>query len=182
VSGSATSAAGAEARRRWCLEARTLADLGDGEAARLRLSDTTPVGRLPEWAALEPAARDELARVAGAVLCASRLRRTIDGRVLRPLSAAIGAARLSAVIALRPPVTPGADWHWGEDPLAALTSLGGEALVRDAALPPAVAQRLARLFGPSDTLAGVDPAGLRRAVDAARMLWRPPTARRGAAA
>jgi hypothetical protein len=182
MSAATNAESGAEARRRWCVEARALAALGDGTAARLRLSDAACVGRLPDWAALEPPARLQLARIAGAILCASRLRRSIDGRVLGPLSAAIGAGRLSAVTSLRPAVAPAADWRWGEEPLDALTALGGEALVRDAALPPAIAQRMARLFGPSDALAGADAAGLRRVVDTARMLAGSPAGRDGGTA
>lgn len=169
---------GAEARRRWCLEARVLASTDMASRVvtpRLRLSDTAWIGRLPDWVRGGPEARAELALLAGAVLCASTLRRTVDGRVLQPLAARLGAERLAALTALRVSAAPPLDWDWGEDPVAGLTALGGEALVRVTPLPPALANRLARLFGATDVLAGLEPAAVRRAVDLARML-----ARRGA--
>jgi hypothetical protein len=177
------AASGIDARRRWCLEARTLAAAGDGRGrARLRLSDTACLGRLPDWVRAEPAERASLALRAGAVLAASRLRRCIDGRVLAPLSARLGASRLAAVQALRPPIAPPSDWGWGADAPAALTALGGEAMVRAAAPSPAVALRLARLVGTTNVLGEADPADLRRVVDLARMLGHASDAATGAGA
>jgi hypothetical protein len=175
-------AGAAESRRRWCREARTLATLSGPHTPALRSADTVALGRLPDWVAADPQARDELALLCGAVLCATALRRTIDGRVLGPLGQALGSARLSAVTALRVSSGLPAMRDWGGDPVAELTALGGEALVRDLDGPPAVRARLARLFPPSDALGGADPRGLRQAVDAARMLWQPAGRRTGAAA
>lgn len=163
----------AESRRRWCREARTLATLSGPDAPALRPADTVALGRLPDWVAADARGRDELALLCGAVLCATALRRTIDGRVLGPLGQALGAARLSAVTALRVPAGLPANRAWGGDPVVELTALGGEALVRDLDAPPAVRARLARLFPASEALGGVDPHALRRAVDTARMLWQP---------
>jgi hypothetical protein len=164
---------GIEARRRWCTEVRLLAHAeaaaGAG-APPLRLSDTAWVGRLPDWVRAGPEARAELALLAGAVFCAKALRRTVDGRVLQPLAARIGADRLAALAALRTSAAPPDDWHWGEDPVAGLGAIGAEVLVRATPLPPALVHRLARRLGATDVLDGVDPAALRRTVDLARML------------
>lgn len=175
-------AGAAQSRRRWCREARALAMLSGPDSPALRLADTVVLGQLPDWVAADPRNRDELALLCGAVLCATALRRTIDGRVLGPLGRALGAARLSAVTALRGPAGLPATRDWGEDPVAALTALGGEALVRDLEATPAIRARLARLFPPSDALGGVDPRSLRQAIDTARMLWQPAGSRTGVAA
>lgn len=173
IAPSAAVLSGAAARRRWCLEARVLASADPSAVPRLGLSDAACIGRLPDWVAAEPSARTELALLVGAVLCASALRRTVDGRVLGPVSAALGSDRLTALAALRPPAAPKVGWIWTDDPVGALTALGGEGLVRVAARPDAVARRLAACFGPSDALGDADLAALGRAVEAARMMWRP---------
>ena len=162
---------GAQARARWVAQACQLARLEAEGALPLRLSETSWIGRLPDWLTEAPQVRAERALLAGVVCSAGVLRRTIDGRILRPLADRLGPDRLSAVMAFRGKFAEPEAWVWDADPVAALTGLGGELLLRHAALPVAFAQRLAALFPPSQRLAGCDDASIRETFRVAQGLW-----------
>ena len=162
---------GAQARARWVAEACQLAHLEAGGAAPLRLSETSWVGRLPDWLTEAPHVRAERALLAGVVCCAGVLRRTIDGRILRPLADRLGPDRLSAAMSIRGKIAEPEAWVWDADPVEALTGLGGELLLREAALPLAFTQRLAALFPPSQRLACCDAESIRETFRIAQTLW-----------
>lgn len=172
----------AEARHAWCTNARVLAAIDDAGLPGLSITDTGALGRLPSWVCATPEARAELALLTGAVLCARRLRRTIDGRVLGGVADALGAQRMAAVSALGHRVDLPESWNWGDDPVGALSAIGAEVLIRAFDGPAPVQARLARLFEASDLLGAADAARLRRIADTALMLWQPPdpAARRAA--
>ena len=153
-------------RRRWARDAVLLRTI-DPDA----VCDTAALGTLPDWVGAPADARAELAVLAGAVLTARRLRRTIEGQVLAAVAAAIGGYRLEAVLALSGRV-PSVDVEpWGDDPVARLHALGGEVLVRCFDGPASVRAELAGLFPPSDALAEADPAALSRVACDAGMFW-----------
>jgi hypothetical protein len=105
------------------------------------------------------------------VLCARRLRRTIDGRVLAAVAAVLGEHRLDAVMVL-PGRVPAMDTlRWGDDPVAQLHALGGEVLVRSVEAPAAIRDGLARLFPRCGPALEADRATLCKVVGDALMLW-----------
>ena len=114
--------ADARARRaRWCHEARVLGQIAfEADASRAPLSapaggrasalltaawerraglwsfDASAIGPLPDWADCPRERRQELAVLAGAVLCARALRQCIDGSVLIPLR--VTRAQLASLV------------------------------------------------------------------------------------
>lgn len=171
--GSPAEAAGAdrferalEHRRRWARDAALL-----GTVDPWRLEDTAALGAMPDWVGEPQALRRARAVLAGAVLRARALRRTVSGPVLTVLVATIGAPRLEAVLAL-PARVPLLDaTPLPEDLIEHLHALGGELLVRTHAGPASIRAAIARLFPPSDALGQADPAALRRVADDVAMLW-----------
>ena len=153
-------------RRRWARDAALLRTI-DPDA----VSDTATLGGLPDWVDAPPAARTRLAVLGGAVLCARRLRRTIDGRVLAAVATALGERRLDAVLAL-PGRVPAMDTlRWDDEPVAQLHALGGEVLVRSVDAPAAIRDGLAQRFPPCGQALEADRATLCRVVGDALMLW-----------
>ncbi|MCX7272491.1 MAG: hypothetical protein NTV19_04675 [Burkholderiales bacterium] len=186
-----------DARERWCRDARLLGSIAyEADASRSPLRQdvgghgrtmlaaawerraglldgaVTALGALPDWAEASRESRRELALLAGAMVRARPLRRSIDGVLLSLVAFEIGEARLDLITRLcagRPALSSG---PWSADPVADLLQLGGEVLLRTAECPDAVLERLAMLFPASEALAQADAADLRRVADDARMLWR----------
>jgi hypothetical protein len=161
----------ADQRRVWCRKAVVVAGLPAEGFEPLDFADSQAIGRLPSWVEATESERHALALLAGAVLCARRLRRTLDGTVLRRLAQAIGDRRLAIVSALAQRAAPPAGWDWGDDPVSALTALGGEVLIRAMDAPLVLQERLALLFPPSNRLGSIDSVRLKWLADTARMLW-----------
>ena len=153
-------------RRRWARDAALLRAIEPDAVL-----DTAALGGLPDWVDAPPVSRTRLAVLGGAVLCARRLRRTIDGRVLAAVAAELGERRLDAVLAL-PGRVPAMDaLRWDDEPVAQLHALGGEVLVRSVDVPAAIRAALARWFPPCGQALEMDRATVSRVVGDALMLW-----------
>jgi hypothetical protein len=122
------------------------------------------VAAAPDWILWPEVARRDLARAAGVAACASRLRRTIDGRALRIFAEAVGADRLDALLAA--PALDGEAAGALPHDVETLSALGAAALRSEASDRPDLARRLAALLPAStETL---DPATARAACAQAR--------------
>ena len=132
-----------------------------GSASSLSFDD---VAASPGWILWAQSARRDLARAAGVGVCASQLRRTIDGQALRIFAEAVGAERLDALLA-----SPAFDCQEPRSlprDMDALSALGAAALRSEFADRPDLARRLADLLPAStETL---DPATARAACAQAR--------------
>lgn len=153
-------------RRRWAHDAALL-----GTSGTDALQYGVALGSLPQWVAIPEAARAGFAVLTGAVLRSRRLRRTLDGAVLRAVAAVIGEDRLDAVMALPGRVPERTVSHWTADPVATLHAQGGEVLMRNLEGPVALHTRLAGWFPGSDRLTAVDRQALQRIERDAWMLW-----------
>jgi hypothetical protein len=118
----------------------------------------------PAWLAQPTASFDELARRAGAVLCAPAMRLWIDSARLAAARAAVGDVFLRALLA-RPdvPALPrGPRIDTAADVAAALPSAGAAVLL--AALPAAL-RGVASFVLPTPTLVAIDDATARAVID-----------------
>jgi hypothetical protein len=157
-----------EHRRRWSRDAALLRSI-PAEA----VPDTAALGRLPDWVDASPVSRGALAALGGALLCARRLRRTIDGRVLCAVAAVLGERTLDAVLAMPGRGAAVDALRWEDDPVAQLQALGGEVLVRSVDAPDTVRAGLSRLFPRCGLEPDLDGSAMRRITDDALMLWDP---------